>query len=138
VKIIIIGCGRLGSHLARQLDREGHDVTILDRNSESFGRLGNDFSGTTMLGTGIDEDTLRRAGIEQADAFIAVTAGDNTNAMAAEVAKLIFKVPRVIARFNDPMREDTFNTLGVMETVSPTRLASETIHHLVMDPVKAK
>jgi len=131
MNIIIVGCGRLGAHLARRFDRAGHRVCVIDRGSESFARLGNDFGGETLMGTGIDEDILRRAGIEQADVFIAVTAGDNTNAMAAEVAKLIFKVPRVIARFNDPIREGTYHSLGLMETISPTILASDQIAEFV-------
>ena len=87
MKIIIMGCGRLGSYLARHLDHEGHDVVMIDRSSDSFARLGSDFQGTMVLGTGIDEDVMRRAGMERADAFIAVSNGDNTNAMAAEIAK---------------------------------------------------
>ncbi|HEX9077659.1 MAG TPA: TrkA family potassium uptake protein [Anaerolineae bacterium] len=129
--IIILGCGRLGAHLARRLDREGHAVTIVDRNGESFARLGSDFRGTMVLGTGIDQDILRRAGIEHADAFIAVTNGDNTNAMAAEIAKVVFHVPRVVARLYDPVREDTFHTLGLMETVCPTIIGADKIHEIV-------
>ena len=116
MRIIILGCGRLGAHVARRMDREGHSITIIDRNGESFARLGSDFRGTMVLGTGIDQDILRRAGIEKADAFIAVTNGDNTNAMAAEIAKLVFKVPRVVARLYDPVREDTYHTLGLIES----------------------
>lgn len=129
--IIILGCGRLGAHLARRLDREGHAVTIVDRNGESFARLGSDFRGTMVLGTGIDQDILRRAGIEHADAFIAVTNGDNTNAMAAEIAKVVFHVPRVVARLYDPVREDTYHTLGLMETVCPTIIGADKIHEIV-------
>lgn len=132
MKVVILGCGRLGAHLARRLDREGHWVTVIDRNSEAFARLGSDFRGTMVLGTGIDEDILRRAGIESADAFVAVTNGDNTNAMASEIAKLVFKVPRVVARLYDPVREDTYHTLGLMETVCPTTIGSDKIHEIVV------
>ncbi len=132
MRIVICGCGRLGAHLARQLDREGHTVAIIDRNGESFARLGNDFRGTMVLGTGIDQDILRRAGIEQADAFVAVTNGDNTNAMASEIAKLVFQVPKVVARLYDPVREGTFHALGLMETVCPTIMGSDRIHELVL------
>jgi trk system potassium uptake protein TrkA len=138
MKVIIVGCGRLGAHLARRLDHEGHDVTVIDRTSESFSRLGNDFQGKMVLGTGIDEDILRRAGIEGADAFIAVSNGDNTNAMAAEIAKLVFQVPRVVARLYDPVREDTYHTLGLMETVCPTIMGSNKIHDLVSGNGKAR
>jgi trk system potassium uptake protein TrkA len=133
MKVVILGCGRLGAYLARRLDREGHEITIVDRNAESFARLGSDFRGRLVFGTGIDEDILRRAGIETADAFIAVTNGDNTNAMAAEIAKLVFKVPRVVARLYDPVREDTYHTLGLMETVCPTIMGADKIYDIVMD-----
>lgn len=132
MKIIIMGCGRLGAHLARRLDREGHEVTVIDRTSEAFARLGEDFQGTMVLGVGIDEDVMRRAGIEQADAFIAVSNGDNTNAMAAEIAKLVFHVPRVVARLYDPVREETYHALGLMETICPTVMASDRICRIVL------
>ncbi len=131
MRVIIVGCGRLGAHLARRLDREGNEVTVIDRNAESFARLGSEFHGRMVFGTGIDEDILRRAGIESADAFIAVTNGDNTNAMASEIARLVFNVPRVVARLYDPVREDTFHTLGLMETVCPTIMGSDKIHELI-------
>lgn len=138
MKVIILGCGRLGAHLARRLDHERHDVTVIDRTSESFARLGSDFQGKMVLGTGIDEDILRRAGIENADAFIALSNGDNTNAMAAEIAKLVFKVPHVVARLYDPVREDTYHTLGLMETVCPTIMGSDKIHEMILGNGKSK
>ena len=138
MKIIIMGCGRLGVHLARRLDQENHDVTVIDRNSDSFARLGADFRGTLILGTGIDEDVMRRAGIEYADAFVAVSNGDNTNAMAAEIAKLVFKVPRVVARLYDPVREETYHTLGLMETVCPTVIGADKIRDLIVGNSKSK
>jgi trk system potassium uptake protein TrkA len=139
MKVIVLGCGRLGAHLARRLDREGHAVTVIDRNAEAFARLGSEFRGRMVFGTGIDEDILRRAGIEDADAFIAVTNGDNTNAMASEIARLVFKVPRVVARLYDPVREDTFHTLGLMATVCPTIIGSDKIHEIVIgDGASAK
>jgi len=135
VKVIIMGCGRLGAHLARRLVQAGHDVTVIDRNSDSFARLGNDFKGTVVLGVGIDEDVLRRAGIETADAFIAVSNGDNTNAMAAQIAKLVFQVPHVVARLYDPVREETYHTLGLMETICPTVMASDEICKIILGDV---
>ena len=138
MRIVIMGCGRLGAYLARHLDSEGHDVTVIDRNSDSFARLGSEFHGTMVLGTGIDEDVMRRAGVEKADAFVAVSNGDNTNAMAAEIAKLVFKVPRVVARLYDPVREDTYHTLGLMETICPTVMASEKIHEIVLDQAQER
>ncbi len=138
MKIIILGCGRLGAHLARRFDREGHEVVVIDRNAEAFSRLGSEFHGRMVFGTGIDEDILRRAGIEEVDAFIAVTNGDNTNAMASEIARLVFRVPRVIARLYDPVREDTFHTLGLMDTVCPTIIGSDRIHEWVTSSNGAK
>jgi trk system potassium uptake protein TrkA len=126
VKIIILGCGRVGAALAQQLDTAGHEVVIVDRNQDAFARLGPDYSGGMVLGTGIDEDVLRRAGIEDAEAFVAVTNGDNTNAMSAQIAKLVFQVPRVVARLYDPVREETYKTLG-LDTVSPTNIGVEKI-----------
>jgi trk system potassium uptake protein TrkA len=127
----------MGAHLARRLDREGHTVVVIDRTSDSFARLGNDFHGKMVLGTGIDEDILRRAGIENADAFVALSNGDNTNAMAAEIAKLVFHVPRVIARLYDPVREDTYHALGLMETVCPTIMGSDKIYEIIKTNGKA-
>ena len=130
MKIVIMGCGRVGSRLAAQLDREGHAVSVIDTNPSQFKRLGEDFGGNTVIGTGIDEDVLRRAGIEDAQAFIAVTNGDNRNIMAAQVARLVFEVPEVICRIYDPVREDTYRRLG-LTTVCPTT----TISAIILDQV---
>jgi trk system potassium uptake protein TrkA len=112
------------------MDQAGHDVTIIDRNQDSFTRLGPDYGGGMVLGTGIDEDVLRKAGIEHTDAFVAVTNGDNTNAMAAQIARLIFKVPKVVARLYDPVRDETYQTLG-LETVSPTNIGVQKIREMI-------
>lgn len=119
MKIVIMGCGRVGARLAGLLDADRHQVTILDVNSYSFRRLPTDFKGTALVGSGTDEEALRRAGIEEADAFVAVTEGDNRNVMAAQTAKHIFHVPRVICRIYDPLRQELYNTLG-LEAFSPT------------------
>lgn len=119
MKVVIMGCGRVGAQLAALLDSDGHEVTVLDINSRSFRRLAPTFKGTALLGDGTDEDSLRKAGIEKADAFVAVTAGDNRNVMAAQIAKHIFKVPKVICRIYDPLREEVYRTLG-LEAFSPT------------------
>lgn len=122
MKVIIMGCGRAGSQLAIELDREGQEVTVLDVNAYQFSRfLPENFSGRTITGNGIDQDILRRAGIEEADAFVAVTAGDNRNVMASQIAKHIFGVPRVVCRIYDPIREEMYNKLG-LRTISPTRI----------------
>ena len=121
MKVVIMGCGRAGSELAITLDREGHDVTVLDLSPYQFTRfLPDSFGGQTITGNGIDQDALRRAGIEEADAFVAVTAGDNRNVMAAQIAKHIFSVERVVCRIYDPIREQMYHKLG-LRTISPTR-----------------
>ncbi len=130
MRVIILGCGRVGSKLATILDSEGHEVTIIDLKAEQFRRLGPDFKGTAMVGTGIDEDVLRRAGIEQADAFVAVTNGDNTNIMSSQIAKVIFNVPKVVVRIYDPVREDTYHALG-LETICPTTIGAMTIKNVL-------
>lgn len=132
MKVVILGCGRVGSHLAETLAAEGHEVTIIDRNPAAFNRLSPGFPGTTVLGTGIDEDILKRAGIEGTDAFLATTNGDNTNIMASQIAKEIFRVPKVIARIYDPQREEIYRALG-LETIAPTTIAAEMIHERLMD-----
>ncbi len=124
MKIVIMGCGRVGAQLASLLDREGHDVTILDIDAYSFRRLPPDFNGTALLGNGIDEEALKRAGIEEADAFVVVTQGDNRNVMAAQIAKHIFNVPKVICRIYDPLRQELYSTLG-LEAISPTTIFAQ-------------
>ena len=121
MKIVIMGCGRVGAQLASLLDRERHTVTVLDRDADSLRRLPDDFNGTALLGNGIDEAVLKKAGIEQADAFVAVTQGDNRNVMAAQIAKHIFNVPRVLCRIYDPLRQELYSALG-LEAISPTTI----------------
>ena len=103
MRVIIMGCGRRGAALAAMLDAEGHDVTVLDIDAAAFSFLPDNFGGTEIVGNGTDEDSLRRAGIEQADAFVSTTRGDNRNVMAAQMAKHIFNVPRVITLVHDPI-----------------------------------
>ena len=115
---------------AMGLSRAGHQVTVVDSNRRAFDRLGSDFKGDMVLGNGIDEDVLRKAGIEKADGFASLTNGDNRNIMAAQIAREIFKVPRVITRIYDPMREDVFRELG-LKTVSPTLSGARQIHAML-------
>jgi trk system potassium uptake protein TrkA len=124
MKVVIMGCGRAGARLAGLLDIEGHSVTILDIDAYSFRRLPPDFTGTALVGNGIDEDSLKRAGIEEADAFVALTQGDNRNIMAAQIAKHIFNVPKVVCRIYDPLRRELFNSLGI-EALSPTTIFAQ-------------
>ncbi|MFC1984411.1 potassium channel family protein [Chloroflexota bacterium] len=124
MKVIIMGCGRVGARLAGLLDAGGHSVTILDTDAYSFRRLPPEFGGTALIGNGINEEALKRAGIEKADAFVAVTQGDNRNAMATQIAKHIFNVPRAICRIYDPLRQELYVTLG-LETFSPTTIFAQ-------------
>jgi trk system potassium uptake protein TrkA len=112
-------------------DREGHQVAVVDLSTEALKRLDTDFNGTTVVGTGIDEDVLKNAGIEQADVFLALTSEDNPNIMAAQIVQHVFRVPRVVVRIYDPPREDTFHELG-LETVCPTTLVTERIYNAIM------
>jgi trk system potassium uptake protein TrkA len=124
VKIIIMGCGRVGAQLASLLDAEGHQITVLDIDAHSFRRLPPSFGGTALVGDGTDEEMLRKAGITEADAFVAVTQGDNRNVMGAQIAKNIFNVQRVICRIYDPLRKDVYEALG-LEAVSPTTVFAQ-------------
>jgi trk system potassium uptake protein TrkA len=122
-----MGCGRVGARLAQMLATAGNEVTILDIKSSAFSRLGHEFKGTTMLGNGIDQDLLRRAGIERADAFVAATQGDNRNIMASQIAQHVFGVKRVVTRIYDPLRSDTFAALG-LQAISPTIIGAKAFY----------
>jgi trk system potassium uptake protein len=124
MKILIMGCGRTGAQLASMLDAEGHQITILDINDYSFHRLPASFKGTALVGDGTNEETLKKSGIEETDAFVAVTQGDNRNTMAAQMAKHIFKVPKVVIRIYDPLRRELYNNLG-LEAFSPTMIFAQ-------------
>ena len=124
MNILIMGCGRVGARLASLLDEDGHKVTILDNDTYSFRRLPTSFGGTALFGNGIDEESLKKAGIEEADVFLAVTQGDNRNVMSCQIAKSIFNVPRVVCRIYDPLREEMYNALG-LETISPTKIFAQ-------------
>ena len=130
MNVVSLGCGRVGARVASLLDQNGHSVTVIDTRPQAFDRLARDFAGDTVIGTGIDEDVLRLAGIESADTFIAVAAHDNRNLMAAQVAQVIFKVPQVIVRIYDPVREDTYRRMG-LTTICPTT----TISAMILDHV---
>jgi trk system potassium uptake protein TrkA len=130
MKVVILGCGRVGSRLAALMEEDGHQVSIIDSEPDAFTRLPETFQGRIILGTGIDVDVLKSAGIEQADAFAAVTNFDNTNIMACEVAKEIFGVEQVLARIYDPGRESFYHELG-LETVCPTTLVSTAAYNIL-------
>jgi trk system potassium uptake protein TrkA len=113
VKIIIVGCGRVGASAAEAYDRTGHEVVILDTVTAAFDRLPLTFRGKAIRGDGTDEDVLRRVGAQGADVFIAVTEGDNRNIMAAELANEALDIPRIIAKVNDPVRAKAYAELGI-------------------------
>ncbi|MBL7151012.1 MAG: TrkA family potassium uptake protein [Candidatus Omnitrophica bacterium] len=130
--VIIVGCGRVGSELAKLLSGEGYNVVVIDKNCASFERLGSTFNGLTMVGNGFDLELLKQAGIEKADAFCAVTNGDNTNLIASQVAKKIFKVPKVLARVYDPLRAHIYASLG-MDIISGTVLFASMLRDKIVE-----
>jgi trk system potassium uptake protein TrkA len=124
VHIVIMGCGRVGSTLAHGLENRGHSVAVIDQNAEAFRRLPADFRGHTVAGVGFDQATLLEAGIENADAFAAVSSGDNSNIIAARVARETFGVEKVVARIYDPKRAEVYERLGI-PTVATVRWTSD-------------
>jgi trk system potassium uptake protein TrkA len=130
--VIIVGCGRVGAELAKLLSGEGHDVVIIDKSRDSFSRLGDTFNGLTMAGNGFDLALLKQVGIEKADAFCAVTNGDNTNLISAQVAKKIFRVPKVFARVYDPQRAHIYAALG-LDIISGTMLFSAMLRDKIIE-----
>lgn len=120
--VIIAGCRKVGSNLALELSQEGHDVVVIDSDPGHFAALGSGFNGVTISGLPIDEDVLRSAGVEQADALAAVTDDDNMNIMVSQVARELFHVPHVITRVYDPQREAIMGKMG-LTTICPTTLA---------------
>jgi trk system potassium uptake protein TrkA len=130
--VIIVGCGRVGSELAKLLSGEGHNVVVIDKSRASFDRLGGTFNGLTLVGNGFDLALLKQAGIEKADAFCAVTNGDNTNLISAQVAKKIFKVPKVLARVYDPQRAHIYAALG-LDIISGTVLFASMLRDKIIE-----
>jgi trk system potassium uptake protein TrkA len=133
IKAIIGGCGRVGSQLAYILSMDNHDVTIVDRDLDSFKRLPAPYSGRVVEGTAFDEEALTKAGIEEADAFAAVTNFDNTNLMAAEVARHVFDVPQVVARLYNPDKEPTYQALGI-NYLCGTKLVAQVMMERMFEP----
>jgi trk/ktr system potassium uptake protein len=113
MKVVIVGCGRVGASVAEAYDRGGHEVVILDIVTTAFDRLPPDFGGQALRGDGTDEDVLRRAGADSADVFLSLTEGDNRNVMAAQLAAEALGIERVIAKINDPLRATAYAELGV-------------------------
>ena len=136
MKVVIMGCGRVGSTLATWLDNERHDVTVIDIRPDAFKRLPPEFKGRRHAGNAIDQDVLARVGLKQADAFVAVTQGDNRNVMATQMAKHLFGVRRTLCRIYDPIREEIYRDLG-LETISPTLVGAQLLKDLLDKPVAA-
>lgn len=138
MKVIIMGCGRVGEQLARLLVTEGHEIVVIDQDADALARLGPNFKGQRIAGIGFDRNVLLQAGIEQADAFAAASSSDNANIVAARIAHNIFHVPRVVARLFDPRRAEIYRRLGML-TISSTTWGAERIRELLisadLDPV---
>jgi trk system potassium uptake protein TrkA len=134
VKIVVVGCGRVGAATAELWDASGHEVIVLDITTRAFERLPSSFGGTAIRGDGTDEDVLRRAGAEGADLLVALTEGDNRNVMSAQLAVEALRIPKVIAKINDPVRAAAYAELGI-STLSRTGLMVDAMHaHLGFPP----
>ena len=140
MKVIIMGCGRVGEELCQIMLNDGHEVAIVDSDQAALDRLGPRFGGRTVLGVGFDRDVLLQAGIEQADAFAATSSSDHANIVAARIARDMFHVPRVVARLFEPRRAEVYQRLGLV-TVSSAAWGAERTHELLthgeLDPVMA-
>ncbi len=132
MRYLIVGCGRVGSTLAKLLDADNHEVIVVDENPSAFKRLGQKFKGHVVVGTGIDYDLLKRAGAQTAQGFIAVTNGDNRNVMAALIAQRMFHIKKIVARIYDPMRGMMYRELGI-DTVCPTTVGAKLIRDMLME-----
>jgi trk system potassium uptake protein TrkA len=130
--IVIAGCGRVGSDLAQWLANDGHDVVVVDNDQTALDKLGKAFNGEVLLGEAFDVDVLRRANIEHADVFLAVTNSDNANLMAVAVTRNVFNVERAIARLYDPVREESYRRLGV-NFITGTKLIANVFYEQVLD-----
>lgn len=133
MKVVIMGCGRVGAELAGALCREGHDVTILDTDPKAFRFLPDDFTGHKVVGNGIDIDVLERAGVRGADAFVSATRGDNRNVMAAQIAKHMLGVRIAASRIFDPIREQMYRNLG-LRTINPTKIQAGLLKEALLRP----
>ena len=134
MKIVIVGCGRVGSVLAEAFDAVGHNVIVIDLSTRAFDRLSGEFRGQAIRGDGTDEDTLRRAGADGADVFLALTEGDNRNVMAAQVANENLEIGRVVAKINDPVRAAAYAELGITTVCRTTMLSDAIQQFLGLEP----
>ena len=136
MRIIIVGCGRVGARTAAELDQRGEHVTVIDTDQRAFNRLPSTFGGVTVRGSGGDEDVQRSAGAEMCDLLMALTEGDNRNAMAAQLGKHVFGIPRVIAKINDPVRAEAYRSLG-LETICRTVILADALVRAAADGADA-
>jgi trk system potassium uptake protein TrkA len=128
--VIIMGSGRLGAELATVLEDDGHEIAILDIDKYAFDHLPASFKGRKILGDGTDQDTLRKAGAERADAFVAATRGDNRNALASQIALHVFNIRRVGSVIFDPLREEIYKQLG-LRTINPTKIEAQLLRESI-------
>jgi trk system potassium uptake protein TrkA len=135
MRVIVVGCGRVGSELAVRLQREGHTVTIVDKNVNAFRRLPTGWGGDTVVGFGFDRDTLSAAGIDQAQAVAAVTSGDNSNILTARIARETFEIPNVVARIYDPRRAVIYQRLGIPTVATVSWTVDQVVRRLLPDEV---
>ncbi len=138
VHIVIMGCGRVGSALAQNLEQQGHTVAVVDQDPTAFRRLGAGFGGRRVTGVGFDQDTLREAGIEEAGAFAAVSSGDNSNIIAARVAREMFGIENVAARIYDPRRAVIYQRLGIMTVATVAWTTDQVMRRLIPDASPAE
>ena len=131
--IIVAGCGKIGANLVKTLSNDGHDVVVIDPNEENFAQLENGTNCLTVTGMPIDEDVLKSAGIERADALLAVTSDDNVNVMTAQIASQLYHVPHVVTRVYDPDKDEVLRQMG-LTTVCPTMLTVAKISSLLGEP----
>lgn len=124
MKVLIMGCSRTGARLASLLDMDGHEVTVIDLDAYSFRRLPTSYGGKALVGNGTDEESLKRCGIEEVDTFLALTQGDNRNIMAAQIAKEVFGVERVVCRIYDQLRQEMYEGME-LESISPTTIIAD-------------
>jgi trk system potassium uptake protein len=135
VHVVIMGCGRVGSTVAHSLEARGHTVAVVDQNPDAFRRLGADFAGLTVTGVGFDREVLVEAGVERADAFAAVSSGDNSNIISARLARETFGVRHVVARIYDPKRAEVYERLGIPTVATVRWTADRIVRHLVPEGV---
>ena len=138
MRVVVMGCGRVGAALADALSRIGHDVAIIDRDAAAFNRLSTEFSGERVLGMGFDREVLLRSGIQNADAFAAVSSGDNSNIISARVARETFGVQRVVARIYDAKRAAVYQRLGIPTVATVPWTTDRLLNELVRDTETTK